>query len=148
MTALLDAFAVIAYLAGEPAADEVEGLLSGDDGAAISAVNVAEVVDRLTRGAGLSMATALERMLVLRRDGLEVVPVDALDGATAGALRATYYDRTTCPLSLADCTALATALRYEVELATADPPLADVARGMGLTVIALPDSAGNRPAAS
>lgn len=73
--------------------------------------------------------------------------VDAFDGVTAGALRARFYDRDTRPpfAGLADCRALASALRCGQAVATADPDLAWAAREMDLEVAALPDSRGRRP---
>lgn len=44
---VLDAYALVAYLHGEPAADEVAELLRTE--AAISAANTAEVIDQMVR---------------------------------------------------------------------------------------------------
>jgi PIN domain nuclease of toxin-antitoxin system len=143
---ILDAYGVIAYLAGEQAADEVEDLLRNrDDPPAISAVNAGEVVDRLARVAQLDPSRVLDEMRRLRDGGLEILTVDAFDGLCAGALRNRFYDRREAQLSLADCTALAAAVRHGQSLATADPALAVAARTMSIVVVALPDSAGRRP---
>jgi PIN domain nuclease of toxin-antitoxin system len=143
---ILDAYALIAYLAGERAADEVEQLLrGGDDPPAISPVNAGEVVDRLTRVAGHDLNRVLRELLRLRDGGLEILTVDAFDGLCAGALRQRFYDRRHAPLSLADCAALTAAVRHGQRLATADAPLATAARAMSLDVAALPDSSGVRP---
>jgi PIN domain nuclease of toxin-antitoxin system len=45
---ILDAYAVIAYLRGEPAAEQVRSLLSVGD-AQLTAVGLVEVVDHLPR---------------------------------------------------------------------------------------------------
>ncbi len=60
-------------------------------------------------------------------------------------LRAKHYHRERRPVSIADCICLATALRLKEDLATTDPALAAVAREEGVTVVALPDSSGQRP---
>ena len=143
---LLDAYAVIAHAADEPAAGEVDDLLRDRlDRPVISAANVAEVVDRLARVAGLDLGDVLERVLLLRNGGLEVLSVDAFDGAAAGAFRQNLYHRRDRPLSLGDCLALVSALRYGHRLATADPALASAAREIGVDVVPLPDTDGRRP---
>ena len=48
---ILDAYAVIAYLRGEAAADDVRPLLT-NDAADLTAVGLAEVIDHLVRLAG------------------------------------------------------------------------------------------------
>jgi PIN domain nuclease of toxin-antitoxin system len=60
----LDSYALIAYLRDEPAAEEVERLLR--EGAAMSAVAVAEVVDHLARLRGRRID---EVEVQLRRSG-------------------------------------------------------------------------------
>jgi PIN domain nuclease of toxin-antitoxin system len=52
LTVLLDAFALIALLRDEPAADEVETILRRGE-AAMSAVNLAEALDVLQRVDGI-----------------------------------------------------------------------------------------------
>ena len=49
---ILDAYAVLALLKGEPAAELVAELLDGDDEARLTAVGVAEVIDHLVRLVG------------------------------------------------------------------------------------------------
>ena len=145
---LLDAYALIAFLAGEPAGDEVEPLLRDrDDSPAITAVNVAEVVDRMARTAGHDAAVVMQQLANLRNGGLEVLTMDAFDGAGAGAFRNRFYDRQHVPLSLADCFVLTAALRYGQTVATADPVRARTATEIGLSVLGLPDSSGARPGA-
>ena len=80
---VLDSFAVIALLAGEPAAAEVRDLL-GD--AQLTSTGVAEVIDRLVRVHGQSEdEVALDLAELGLLDGLSV---DAADGLGAGLLRA------------------------------------------------------------
>lgn len=143
---LLDAQAVIAFLLGEPAAEAVEGhLRDGDDHARISVINVAEVLDRLIRGAGQPEHVVVERVEWLVSGGLEVVPADEKVGRVAGLLRARHYERGGPAVSLADCFALATAIALPDRLATADPGLAAVAPKAGVTLVPLPDSHGRTP---
>jgi len=142
---VLDAHAVIAFLTDEPARPRVEAILRTDGAAVgIGAANLAECIDvlvRLKRVPGDQAADALR--LVLQR--VEVLPVDEAIGRLAGALRARHYERDRRPLSLADCLALATAKILERPLATADPPLLEVAVAEQVEVIALPDQWADEP---
>ena len=107
-------------------------------------MNLAEVVDKLARIAGWSPDTLRDRIDWLIVGGLQVEPAWLFDARRAAALRARHYHRERRPISLADCICLATALRLKEDLATTDPVLADVAREEGVTVVALPDSRGQR----
>ena len=78
---VLDASAVLALLNQEPGADLVAAALA--DGAAISAVNLAEVVGRLAEA---GMAEDLIRQ-ALDPLGLEVVSLDAAAAYRTGLLR-------------------------------------------------------------
>lgn len=143
---VLDAYAIVAAMVGEPAAAEVEALLRDrEDPPLISAINLAEVIDVSTRILGYPGEQVLERTDWLLAGGLTVVAVDEELGRTVGRLRARFYDRRTSDLSIADCVCLATALRLGQRLATADPALAATARALGVEVVALPDSRGERP---
>jgi predicted nucleic acid-binding protein len=143
---VLDASALIAAMLGEAARDEVEAILrSKEDRPKVSAVNVAEVVDGLTRVAGRPLAQVEEAIDWLLAGGLVTVPVTEAIGRTAGELRAAHYHRVDAPLSPADCIALATSQSVADALATADRTLAATARQVGIQVIALPDSRGIRP---
>lgn len=142
---VFDAYALIAFLAGEPAAEAVDEELRKGNVARIAAVNLAEVVDRLIRVAGhpeASVDRSLEWMLT---DGLAVVPVGEPVARLGGLLRARHYHHQRAAVSLADCLALATSIELGDSLATADPALAKLARGEGVTVLALPDSQGRLP---
>jgi PIN domain nuclease of toxin-antitoxin system len=146
VTVVLDAFAVIAALVGEPAAAEVEHQLRGvNPDLRIATTNLAEVVDQLVRQAGLAAAEVDNAIESLIAAGLRLEPLDAPTGQRAGHLRAQFYHRRTSAISLADCIALATALRLRAALATADPALAAAARRAGAELLALPDSQGRRP---
>ena len=115
------------------------------DAVRISALNAGEVLDVLVRHRSIPAEDVRERLSWLGLGGLEVVPVVEAVGLTAGELHARHYDRSARPVSLADCVALATALRLSDRLATSDPPLAQIARAQGCEVIALPDVRGRRP---
>jgi PIN domain nuclease of toxin-antitoxin system len=140
---LLDAYALVALLADEPAAVEVERILRTGD-AAVTVVNLAEAIDvtsRVHRVAENDIRTALEPLL-----GTAVAVVAQGEAAAwcAAELRRHYYERRSTPLSLADCLLLA-AIGDADEVATADPAVSQVARSEGRRVVALPDSAGTRP---
>ena len=140
---VLDAFAVLAYLRGEPARDEVRALLSSPS--VLTSVNAAEVVDRLVRAYGWEPDVVSGDLALLRVAGMETVPVDGSAGLLAGELRARHYHRTRCAVSLADCVAAAVALMSSRPLATSDVPLATVVRAEGGRVHPLPDVRGNAP---
>jgi len=143
---LLDASGLIAFLLDEPAAEEVGALVAdGSEQAAINAVNLAEVIDRLVRVGGRDRASVLESLLWVRAGGLDVLFADDVIAEVAGQLRARHYDRRTAALSIADCVALATARREGATLATTDTALARIARVEDVAVVALPDSRGHRP---
>ena len=142
---VLDAYALIAFLAGEPAAGEVETELRKTDDARISAVNLFEVLDHLMRIDGRSETEVSRSLELMVTDGLEVVPVDEQVAELGAQLRARHYHHQHAALSLADCVAAATCLDLGDALATADPSLAALARKEGVNVLALPDSKGRRP---
>jgi predicted nucleic acid-binding protein len=141
---LLDAYALVALVADEPAADEVEELLRAGDSKVVI-VNLAEAIDISQRVLGYDsgeVRSALEPLLLA--GALEAISSDEQTAWSAAELRARHYDRKTCALSMADCFLLAHALAGEA-IATADPPFAAAARAEGIDVVALPDAGGNRP---
>ena len=136
---VLDAYAVIAYLRDEPAADQVRPLLEAGD-TALTAVGLAEVLDHIIRLAG---ADEDDAVLDLAQLGLlDAIPVEASTGNAAGRLRARHYHRTHCPISMADCIAAEAARATERQLATADPDLLDVCHTEQIQTIPLPGSDG------
>lgn len=136
---VLDAYAVIAYLRAEPASGEVRPLLDGGD-AFLTAVGVAEVLDHLVRLAGIDEEGAA---LDLAQLGLiDGVVVDSEVGLGAGRLRARYYHRSRCPVSMADCIAAEAARRTRQALATSDPHLLDLCHQEGVAMIVLTGSDG------
>jgi predicted nucleic acid-binding protein len=143
--ALLDAYALVAFIADEPAAGEVEPFLRGRD-AQIIVVNLAETIDVTQRVHGRSadeVRAALEPLLL--GGALSITVSQEADAWLAASLRASHYDRKTRALSLADCLLLAHAVAGNDVIATADPALAVAARGEGVGIVALPDSTGKRP---
>jgi PIN domain nuclease of toxin-antitoxin system len=136
---LLDAFALLAVLRDEPAADEVLEII--DDGAGISSINAGEVLDKLRR-AGSSDGEAEADLTGLGADVAHPPDRVVLD---AGLLRGRHYHHRHRPLSLVDCVAAAHAAHLSVPLATADPQLVAVVRAEGGDVRPLPDSTGRLP---
>ena len=125
MSVLLDAFALIALLADEPAADEVERLLRRGE-VAMTGVNLAEALDVLQRVEGIPRKRLDELTEPLIRERMTLIPIDRLVAADAADIRARRYHRTRAPVSLADCILLAATGEADT-LATADGPLLRVA---------------------
>jgi predicted nucleic acid-binding protein len=121
---VLDAYAVLAFLKGEPAAPEVRSLLRGEDPAALTVVGVAEVLDHLVRIVGIDEDEAVLDLAQL--DLLDPPGLSATTAAAAGLLRARHYHRTRCAVSLADCIAAEHTRDLGAQLATSDPHLRDV----------------------
>ena len=144
-SAVLDASALIAALADEPARPEVEAILRSEQSPVISAVNLAETIDWLIRLGGQPSDRVREVTNWLIADGLQVEPVWIPLVRHAATLRARHYHRRDRPLSLGDCVCLATAMSLSAALATTDPHLAALGRELGVEVLALPDSSGARP---
>lgn len=140
---VLDAYALIAFLVGEPAAEEVEGLVRRGT-TAIPVVNLAEALDVTQRVHGVSetdLRTVIDPLLAT---GLRLIPQSAADAWRAADIRLRYYDRRNNPLSLADCLLLASVESADA-LATADRAIAAVARAEGTRLVPLPDSTGAKP---
>lgn len=139
---VLDAYAVIATLLGEPAAPEVAELLRGDEPAVLTPLGVAEVLDRLVRVAGVDSD---EAVLDLAELGLaDPEPLDPAVAPRAGLLRARRYHRTRCAVSLADCVVVEVAREHDAAVATSDPHLLDVCSLEDIRVLPLSDTTGVR----
>jgi predicted nucleic acid-binding protein len=132
VSVLLDAFALIALLAEEPAAEEVEVLLRGGE-AAITAVNLAEALDVLQRVQGIPRERLQEVTAPLVGERMKLVPIDERIARDAADIRARRYHRTRTPVSLADCILLAATGESDT-LATADMPLIRVAEAENIQV--------------
>lgn len=137
---LLDSYAVLALLKGEPAASRVRRLLERAPGAALTPLGVAEVLDHLVRleGAGDDDAALDLAQLELA----DPAPLDVATAIRAGLLRARHYDRNHRAVSLADCVAAEVARSDHAPLATADLHLLDLCHEEAIDVIVLPDSGG------
>jgi predicted nucleic acid-binding protein len=140
---VLDAYAVLAYLRAETAADAVAALLRHPT--ILSAVNAAEVIDQLVRVYKRDGDAVHAHLALLANDGLRIEPVTGAVGLHAGHLRARYYHRERMPVSMADCVAAATALSNRRPLATSDSALAHLVRAEDGQVHGLPDSNGRLP---
>jgi predicted nucleic acid-binding protein len=108
---------------------------------------LAEVVDKLIRRHGIDPGRLAERLGALIDESISVLSVDARTAWRAGEVRAAHYNRKTTALSLADCVLLATA-GPEDEIATSDRAVAATALELGIDLIPLPDSNGQRPAST
>lgn len=137
---ILDAYAVVAYLRAESAADSVATLLR-DQSCVITATGLAEVVDRFVR---LDAADEDDLITDLAELGLlDAIPVDSRMALDAGRLRARHYHRTRRAVSLADCIAASAARTLLEPLATSDPHLLDLCHDEGIATTVLPRSDGS-----
>lgn len=142
---VLDAYALTALLAGEPAASEVGELLAGGS-TAVCAPNLAETADRLARVHGISVERTRAALETLEQStDLRVRPTERAHAWRAAELRTRYYHRTRCPLSLGDCLLLAMTGEQD-QVATADPHVLAVSSEERIGWVALPDSRGRRHA--
>lgn len=140
---LLDANAFVAVLRREPGAMEVADLLRSRE-CATPAPCVAEVVDKLVRRHGIAAGDLAERLGPLFEESIVVLAVDSQTAWRAGEIRATHYRRSKCALSLADCVLLAVAGPND-EIATSDRAVAATAHRLGIGLIPLLNSEGERP---
>lgn len=136
---ILDAFAVIALLKGEPAATAVQRHIQRG-GCALTTLGVAEVIDHLVRVVGTT-----EEDAVLDVAQLRLAPSVELDDASAtqaALLRARHYNKKNRAVSLADCVVAHAARTNASAVVTSDPHLLDLCQDEGIVVIPLPDSSG------
>ncbi len=126
MRAVLDASALLAYLQDEPGSDVVADAIAA--GAAISAVNLAEVLSAVTAH-GVDPVRLLRRLTErgLIEGAVEVEPLTTVDAAEVARLRPLTRD---AGLSLGDRACIALARRLERPALTADR--AWVALGVGV----------------
>ncbi|HUH70893.1 MAG TPA: PIN domain-containing protein [Mycobacterium sp.] len=137
---VLDAYAVLALLKGEPAAEPVGRLLRDDPDAALTPLGVAEVLDHLVR---VEDAAEEEAALDLAQLGLaDPPPLDAIVATRAGLLRARHHHRSRRAVSLADCVVAEVARIAATPVATSDPHLLELCHDEAIAVVALPDSRG------
>jgi len=137
---LLDAYAIIGFLAGEPVADDVDLLIRRSE-SRMTTLGVAEVIDRMAR---LYDADPDDVAVDIATLGLESpTPLDLTTSVLAGRLRARHYHRTTRAVSMADCVLAATAQVTGEPLATSDPHLLGLCHDEGIPAIPLPGSDGS-----
>lgn len=133
---LLDAYALVAFLIGGPAAPQVRAFLREGD-AAVATANLAEALDVSQRVYGLPIARAVEVIEPLLEGQLTAVPLDVAIARRAAELRARHYHRSSRPISLADAVLIA-ATGADDRIATADPDVLAVAKYEQLETVALP----------
>lgn len=124
---VLDSWALLAFLKGEPAAGRVEAEWVAD-GAAISSINLGEVLYIRMRASGEKRARAdvdtIRSRLTVIDPGWETVEAAAAIKAAGG-------------LSFADALCIATAAHLDVPLLTGDPEVVERGAQHGCTVVDL-----------
>lgn len=141
---LLDASALVAWLAGEPASGQVARILREGDAAVVS-VNLAEVLDILVRVMGHDPEVVDDKLVPVLESWLPVVAVGEAEARAAAEIRARRYHRESASLSLADCVLLGVAALRSCGIGTSDALMAQTARAEGTDIVALPNSSGERP---
>ena len=121
---VLDASALLAWLNGEPDAGPVAEVLV--TGAAISSVNLSEVIAKLADGAERKIREVLDSL------GLDVETFDRDDAYETGILRPATL---ALSLSLGDRACLALGARLAQPVMTADRSWADVKLGVEVVLI-------------
>ena len=132
---VIDSQPLVALLLEEPVAPAVERLLR-EGGTRVSTVSLAEVLDVLTRRAGLPRDEVELILAGLLAGALEPVAPDAHAAHRAADVRRRHFDRRARRISLADCFVVATA-QPGGRVATGDRVLLEVARAEGLDVVDL-----------
>jgi PIN domain nuclease of toxin-antitoxin system len=137
---VLDANALIAVIRGEAAMDRVLAILR-EGSAAITATNLAEVYDVVSRQAGLPHRRIADVVDPLLAGPLRPIAVDAELARRAAEIRSAHYHRSRQPLSLADSTLLAAPGAAD-KIASSDAAVLAVAAELGIETIELPPSSG------
>ncbi len=134
---LLDAYALISFLVGGPAASEVGGIMrQGRSG--VATANLVETFDVSQRVHGLAIERVVDTLEPLFETSVAVIPLDLLIARRAAEIRARHYHRVNRPISLADAVLLASA-RARDRVATADPDVLAVAQVEAIATMRLPD---------
>ena len=133
---LLDAYALIAFLVGGPATQQVRAILR-EGNAAVATANLVEVLDVSQRVHGVPIPRAVELLEPLLEGPLTAVPLDSAVARRAAEIRARHYHRSSRPISLADAVLIASAQQGD-RIATADPDVLAVAKAEKLESVALP----------
>jgi PIN domain nuclease of toxin-antitoxin system len=133
---LLDAYALIAFVVGGPATQQVRAILREGD-AAVATANLAEVLDVSQRVHAIPIPRAVEVLEPLLEGPLTAVPLDSTVARRAAEIRATHYHRSTRPISLEDAVLIGSAQLGD-RIATADPDVLAVADAEKLESVTLP----------
>jgi PIN domain nuclease of toxin-antitoxin system len=133
---LLDAYALIAFLVGGPATQQVRAILREGD-AAVATANLAEVLDVSQRVHGVPIPRAVEILEPLLEGPLTAVPLDSTVARRAAEIRARHYHRSSRPISLADAILIGSA-KLDDRIATADPDVLAVTKAEKLESVVLP----------
>jgi predicted nucleic acid-binding protein len=133
---LLDAYALIAYVIGGPAQEQVRAVLR-EGRTAVATANLVEIFDVAERVHGLPIPRASDVIEGLFATTLSIVHLDEHLARRAGELRVEYYHRARSPLSLADVILIASAQPGD-RIATADPDVLKTAATLGIETVELP----------
>ena len=133
---LLDAYALIAFLVGGPATQQVRAILREGD-AAVATANLVEVLDVSQRVHGVPIPRAAEILEPLLEGPLTALLLDSTVARRAAEIRARHYHRSSRPISLADAVLIGSA-KLGDRIATADPDILAVAKAEKLESVALP----------
>ncbi|MBA2794805.1 MAG: type II toxin-antitoxin system VapC family toxin [Thermoleophilaceae bacterium] len=120
MVSVLDAWALLALLQGEPAAMRVQEAIAAGGGV-VSWVNLGEVYYVSIRRRGAADAELALRLVLASVRAEDTIPQVTREAARLKALGG---------LSYADCFAIATARRHQAPLLTGDPEIIDSASGV------------------
>ena len=119
---IMDAFALMAYLNGEPAAQRVREILDDGEKAKchiyMSIINLAEVLYNLERNYGLGRAQ--DALAVIQSLAIEVLPADDQTVFSAAHIKANH------PVSYADAFVIVAAQKLDGIVMTGDPEFYDV----------------------
>lgn len=132
---LLDAYALVALLAGRPAGVRVQAMMR--ESAGVTTANLVEAYEVSERQYGVAIARSAEILEPLFDQALMTVPLDRVVARRAAELRAKHYHRAKRPISLADAILLASAASDDA-IATADPDVLAIATLEGIATIELP----------
>ncbi len=133
---LLDAYALIAYVIGGPAQEQVQTILR-EGKTAIATANLVEVFDVAERVHGLPISRVSSVIEGLFATTLSLVALDERLAQRAAELRVEHYHRSRSPLSLADVILIASAQPGD-RIATADLDVLSTAAELGIETIELP----------
>lgn len=119
---ILDSFALLAFLEGEPSADRIQVILQAAEEARalvyLSVINLGEVL----------YITERERSLVIAQQvlvAIEQLPLELLEASQTRVLAAAHI-KANYPISYADAFAVAAAQEFQATVVTGDPEFAKV----------------------